>query len=189
MNSGLRLALTAGLLATVLPAAGRAQDSSEKQTVESKIRYCKDCHGQQGQGFQGAYPVPRLAGQTVAYLQAKADVILEHKRDNPTADAFVAPALASLSAQKRGEVFEHFASLNPAAAGPGSQDLVPAAEGSMKKASLRTTFWPAPLPRSRRQGLRHGSAPGGPDLSIRREGSLALVHHQQRAGQKKADRQ
>ena len=125
-NTGLRLALTAGLLAIVLPAAARAQDSGDKQTVESKIRYCKDCHGQQGQGFQGAYPVPRLAGQTFAYLQAKAEVILEHKRDNPTADAFVAPALASMNPQKRGEVFDHFASLNPPPAGPGPQDLVPA---------------------------------------------------------------
>jgi cytochrome c553 len=126
MNSGLRTALTAGLLAIVLPTAGHAQDSSGKQTVESKIRYCKDCHGQQGQGFQGAYPVPRLAGQTFAYLQAKAEVIMEHRRDNATADAFVAPALASMNPQKRGEVFDHFAKLNPPPAGPGPQDLVPA---------------------------------------------------------------
>ena len=125
-NTGLRLALTAGLLAIVLPAAGRAQDSGDKQTVESKIRYCKDCHGQQGQGFQGAYPVPRLAGQTFAYLQAKSDVILEHRRDNPTADAFVAPALASMNPQKpRGSVrsFHHAQS---APRRPGPQELVPA---------------------------------------------------------------
>ena len=124
--TGLQLALTAGLLAIVLPTAGHAQGSGDKQTVESKIRYCKDCHGQQGQGFQGAYPVPRLAGQTFAYLQAKAEVIMEHRRDNATADAFVAPALASMNPQKRGEVFDHFAKLNPPPAGPGPQDLVPA---------------------------------------------------------------
>ncbi len=124
--TGLRLALYAGLLAVVFPAASSAQDSGDKQTVEAKIRYCKDCHGQQGQGFQGAYPVPRLAGQPFAYLQAKAEVILEHKRDNATTDAFVAPALASMNPQKRGEVFDHFSKLNPPPAGPGPQDLVPA---------------------------------------------------------------
>jgi len=125
-STGLRLALSAGLLAVVFPGAGSAQDSGDKQTVEAKIRYCKDCHGQQGQGFQGAYPVPRLAGQPFAYLQAKAEVIMEHRRDNPTADTFVAPALASMNPQKRGEVFEHFTTLNPPPAGPGPQELVPA---------------------------------------------------------------
>jgi cytochrome c553 len=126
MNSGLRLALTAGLMAIVLPTAGHAQDSGDKQTVESKIRYCKDCHGQQGQGFTGAYPVPRLAGQTFAYLQAKSEVIMEHRRDNPTADAFVAPALASMNPASRGEVFDHFTKLSPPPAAPGPQDLAPA---------------------------------------------------------------
>ena len=125
-NTGLRLALTAGLLAIVLPAAARAENSGDKQTVEAKIRYCKDCHGQQGQGFQGAYPVPRLAGQTFAYLQAKAEVIMEHRRDNPTADAFVAPALASMNPASRGEVFDHFTKLNPPPAAPGPQELAPA---------------------------------------------------------------
>ncbi len=125
-NTGLRLALTAGLLAIVLPAAARAEGSGDKQTVEAKIRYCKDCHGQQGQGFTGAYPVPRLAGQTFAYLQAKSEVIMEHRRDNPTADAFVAPALASMNPASRGDVYDHFTKLNPPPAAPGPQELAAA---------------------------------------------------------------
>ena len=152
--TGLRLALYAGLLAVVFPAASSAQDSGDKQTVEAKIRYCKDCHGQQGQGFQGAYPVPRLAGQPFAYLQAKAEVILEHRRDNATTDAFVAPALASMNPQKRGEVFDHFSKLNPPPAGPDRKIWSPREEGSMKRASPRITFQLVPAvtaPKARAQ--------------------------------------
>jgi cytochrome c553 len=125
-STGLRWALPALFLAAVFPAASYAQSSGDKQTVEAKIRYCKDCHGQQGQGFLGAYPVPRLAGQTFAYLQAKAEVIMEHKRDNPTADTFVAPALASMNPAMRGDVYDHFTKLNPPPAAPGPQELAPA---------------------------------------------------------------
>ena len=124
-NTGLRLALSAGLLAVVFPAAVRAEDSASKQTAEAKIRYCKDCHGQQGQGFSGAYPVPRLAGQTTGYLESRIDVITEHRRDNPTTETFMAPALSSVAPEIRTAVMAHFSTLNPPAAGPGPQELAP----------------------------------------------------------------
>ncbi len=76
---GLRLVLPAGLLAAVLPGAGRAEDNASRRTVEKKIRYCKDCHGQPGQGFTGAYPVPRLAGQRAGFLESRIDSITEHR--------------------------------------------------------------------------------------------------------------
>jgi cytochrome c553 len=126
-STGLRLALSAGLLAVVFPAASHAQSSSDKQTVEAKIRYCKDCHGQQGQGFSGAYPVPRLAGQTIEYLESRIDVITEHRRDNPTTETFMAPALGSVAPEIRKAVMAHFTTLNPPPAGAGPEDLV--AEG------------------------------------------------------------
>jgi cytochrome c553 len=122
----LRLVLPAVLLAAVLPAASHAEGEGDKTTVEAKIRYCKDCHGQQGQGFLGAYPVPRLAGQTFAYLKAKAEVILEHKRDNQAANNFAAPALASMNPALRGDVYDHFSKLNPPPAAPGPQELTAA---------------------------------------------------------------
>ncbi len=124
-STGLRLALSAGLLAVVFPAASRAEDSASKQTVEAKIRYCKDCHGQQGQGFSGAYPVPRLAGQTTAYLESRIDVITEHRRDNPTIETFMAPALGSVPPEIRTAVMSHFSTLNPPPAGAGPADLAP----------------------------------------------------------------
>ena len=124
-STGLRLALSAGLLAVVFPAASRAEDSASKQTVEAKIRYCKDCHGQQGQGFSGAYPVPRLAGQTTGYLESRIDVITEHRRDNPTAETFMAPALGSVPPEIRKAVVGHFSTLNPPPAGAGPEELAP----------------------------------------------------------------
>jgi cytochrome c553 len=125
-TTGLQLALSAGLLAVVFPAATRADDSATRQIVEAKVHYCKDCHGQQGQGFRGAYPIPRLAGQNLAYLQAKADVILEHKRENVTADTFMAPVLASVDSKARTEVYDHFSKLNPPPAFPGPKELATA---------------------------------------------------------------
>ncbi len=125
-NTGLRLALSAGFLAAILPAASSAQDSSEKQIIEAKVRYCKDCHGRQAQGFPGANPVPRLAGQPLAYLQARAEIISGHKRDNPTADTFMGPAMASMKPESRTAVFEHFTTLNPPPAAPGPKNLAAA---------------------------------------------------------------
>jgi len=73
-NIGLRLALSAALLSIVFPAVGCAQEASAhalaRKDLEAKIHYCKDCHGQSGQGFSGAHPIPRLAGQTIAYAAA-----------------------------------------------------------------------------------------------------------------------
>ena len=70
--------LAATLLAVVFPAVGCAQEPSAhalaRQDLEVKICYCKDCHGQSGQGFSGAHPIPRLAGQTIAYLKSKFQV-------------------------------------------------------------------------------------------------------------------
>jgi cytochrome c553 len=121
-STGLRLVLPALLLAAVFPVASHADSNSDKQTVEAKIRYCKDCHGQQGQGFTGAYPVPRLAGQTTAFLESRIDVITEHQRDNPTTETFMAPALGSVAPEIRKAVMAHFTQLNPPPAAPGPQE-------------------------------------------------------------------
>jgi cytochrome c553 len=125
-STGLRMALPAVLLAAVLPAASYADDSVAKQTIEAKIHYCKNCHGQQGQGFSGAYPVPRLAGQTSAFLESRIDVITEHQRDNPTVETFMAPALGSVAPEIRKAVLSHFTALNPPPAAPGPKELISA---------------------------------------------------------------
>ena len=71
---GLQVALPLAILAIAFATApARAKDDAtavSKQALEAKIKYCEVCHGQSGQGFQGYYPIPRLAVAdfTIFYL-------------------------------------------------------------------------------------------------------------------------
>jgi cytochrome c553 len=124
-GTSLRLALTAGLLMVAIPVFAQAKNAG-KQSLKAKIQYCKDCHGLQGQGFLGAYPVPRIAGQTVRYLKDKSKIIMKRKRTNPT-DTLMAPPLHSVKPKLRKKVYEYFSKLNPPPAAPGPKKLM--AEG------------------------------------------------------------
>ena len=68
-------------LGTVLAAAVPAGAAS-KQDMEAKLGYCQDCHGPSGQGYRGFYPIPRLAGQQVEYLENQLRAFVEHRRTN-----------------------------------------------------------------------------------------------------------
>jgi cytochrome c553 len=52
------------------------------QDVRAKLQYCEVCHGVSAQGFLGYYPIPRLAGQQVDYIQNQLQGFSEHKRTN-----------------------------------------------------------------------------------------------------------
>jgi cytochrome c553 len=43
------------------------RDFVPNKDFDGKIQYCETCHGLSGQGFRGAYPMPRLAGQQPEY--------------------------------------------------------------------------------------------------------------------------
>jgi cytochrome c553 len=125
-----RLALHTAFLAIVLPAAAYAGDTSAsalaKPEVQAKIQYCKACHGASGRGFPGAYPTPRLAGQTIPYLENRFGVIIEHRQDNPTAEKFMEPALGSVDPAIRKAVATYFNGLDPAPLGGAPRDLMAA---------------------------------------------------------------
>ena len=76
--------LLAASIAIAASAAAQAQDKSKGTAdvspaeLKAKTDYCKTCHGLSGQGFRGAYPMPRLAGQQ----PAEAD-IQRHFRVSP----------------------------------------------------------------------------------------------------------
>src|SRR5579871_5047576 len=61
--------LAPAAMAALLGAAALAQAEPTKSSgfshkaLEDKLFYCKTCHGVSGQGFRGAFPMPRLAGQ------------------------------------------------------------------------------------------------------------------------------
>ena len=69
-------------LATMLAGAQEAPPVS-KQALQAKIEYCKTCHGVSGQGFRGAFPMPRLAGQQPDYLENQLKAFIERRRKNP----------------------------------------------------------------------------------------------------------
>ncbi len=144
-STSLQLVLGAAVLAVIFPAASRSEETAHaiaRADLEAKIHYCKDCHGQSGQGFSGAYPVPRLAGQTVAYLESKFEVITEHKQDNPTAETFMVPVLGSVDPVIRRGVASHFSNLDPAPASDGPKELV-AAGKTIYEAGLPESNVPA----------------------------------------------
>jgi cytochrome c553 len=83
-TSGLRSGSWIAVLAIAVTAGARAQDKSvSKQEVQAKFEYCQTCHGVSGQGFRGAFPIPRLAGQQPEYIENQLKAFIEHRRINP----------------------------------------------------------------------------------------------------------
>jgi cytochrome c553 len=106
-----RLIWPAAVLAVVFSAAARAEDRGPpaRQGLEAKIEYCKTCHGLQGQGYLGYFPMPRLAGQQPEYIEAQLRAFIERRRANPimrnVAHVLSPSMLTALSA--------HFRNLDP----------------------------------------------------------------------------
>ncbi len=120
----------ATILAIVFTAAGRAEenktDAVSKQEFQAKFDYCRTCHGVQGQGFRGAFPMPQLAGQQPEYIENQLHAFIERRRTNPVmfnVAHVLSPSMVEALA-------EHFHELNPkplGASGGAPKELV--AEG------------------------------------------------------------
>jgi cytochrome c553 len=118
--------LLAAAFAIVVSAAVHAEDKGAaavpKQEFEAKVAYCKTCHGVSGQGFRGAFPMPRLAGQQPEYLENQLLAFIERRRTNPVmfnvAHVLSPSMLTALSA--------HFKDLNPKPLGGAPKELVAA---------------------------------------------------------------
>ena len=109
-NAGLQVGFTAGILAFVLAGAVSAQHRiTGSGDVQAKISYCKDCHGVSAQGFNGYYPIPRLAGQQPEYIENQLRAFTEHRRTNN----IMFNVAHSLSPAMINALTAHFASLNP----------------------------------------------------------------------------
>jgi cytochrome c553 len=121
---GLRLALQTAILAVVFSAAGRAQNAADfsKQALQAKIDYCKTCHGTSGQGYHGASPIPRIAGQQAEYFENQLRAFIERRRDNKymyNVSHVLSPAIQTALAM-------HFKDLNPKPLGGAPKELVAA---------------------------------------------------------------
>ncbi len=120
------LAAVAVAVALALSAAAQAQDKVQDKTpvapqdLQAKLAYCKTCHGLSGQGYRGANPMPRLAGQQPEYLENQLHAFIERRRTNPimnnVAHVLSPNMIAGLAA--------HFKSLDPKPLGGAPRDLV-----------------------------------------------------------------
>jgi cytochrome c553 len=120
-NAGSRLSLAAGILTILLIGAVSAQHRiSLSGDIQAKISYCKDCHGVSAQGFNGYYPIPRLAGQQSEYLQNQLRAFIEHRRTNN----IMFNVAHSLSPAMLNALAAHFASLHPPPIGGAPRQLV-----------------------------------------------------------------
>ncbi len=123
-----RTAWYALLLALVSATPVRAEDANtgavSPKEVEAKLAYCEVCHGVSAQGFNGYYPIPRLAGQQIAYIENELQGFVEHKRTNNimfNVGHVLSPAMIKALATD-------FNELNPKPLGGGPKDLVPTGE-------------------------------------------------------------
>src|SRR6516225_1959741 len=115
------LALAVSIMSAPAHAQGKATPGVSAQTLKAKTDYCKTCHGIDGQGFRGSYPMPRLAGQQPEYLANQLQAFIDRRRTNPVMfnvahvlDPAMVKALAA-----------YFQSLNPKPLGGASNALVP----------------------------------------------------------------
>jgi cytochrome c553 len=112
----------AAIFAIVFTTVGRAEEKEtaafSKQVFQSKLEYCKTCHGLSGQGYRGYYPMPRLAGQQPKYIENQLRAFIERRRMNPVmfnvAHALSPSMLAALTA--------YFQDLNPNPLGGAPKD-------------------------------------------------------------------
>jgi cytochrome c553 len=88
--------------------------------IQAKISYCKDCHGVSAQGYNGYFPIPRLAGQQPVYLENQLRAFIEHRRTNN----IMFNVSHSLSPAMVNALAAHFASLHPPPIGGAPRQLV-----------------------------------------------------------------
>jgi cytochrome c553 len=110
----------------IVVSAAHAEDKPARavsaQELKAKTDYCRTCHGVSAQGFRGAFPMPRLAGQQPEYLKNQLQAFIERRRTNPVmfnvAHVLSPPLLTALST--------YFQELNPKPLGGGPKELAPA---------------------------------------------------------------
>jgi cytochrome c553 len=115
------LVMSASILAIAFSGVGRAADVSTRD-LQAKIQYCKTCHGLSGQGFRGAIPIPRLAGQQTEYFENQVGAFLERRRENK----FMFGVVHALSPEMIKALSAHFHDLDPRPLGGAPKDLVAA---------------------------------------------------------------
>ena len=77
------IAAVLAIAAASAHAESKAAPGVSPQVLKAKTDYCKTCHGVDAQGFRGAAPMPRLAGQQPEYIKNQLQAFIERRRTNP----------------------------------------------------------------------------------------------------------
>jgi cytochrome c553 len=115
---------------------GAAAAGVSPQAVDAKLKYCEVCHGASAQGFVGYYPIPRLAGQQIEYIENELKGFTERKRANaasPTATNVMFNVGHVLSPEMVRALAQRFHDLNPKPVGGASQAHVAEGEKIFKE--------------------------------------------------------
>jgi len=119
----LRLVLQTAVLASVVTATAHAEETKKatfsEKALQAKIQYCTYCHQPSGQGYVGASPIPRLAGQQTEYFKNQLQAFIDRRRVN----VFMFKVAHSLSPDMLPPLAEHFSELNPKPAAAGPSEL------------------------------------------------------------------
>jgi len=119
----LRRTLPTAVLAIILAATGRAQEGViSKQERHARLAHCMTCHGANGRGYHGAFPIPRLAGQQPEYFENQLHAFVDRRRENK----FMYSVAHVLSPAMLPALAAHFRDLNPPPLGGAPKDLIPA---------------------------------------------------------------
>jgi cbb3-type cytochrome c oxidase subunit III len=125
MSRRAALPSTLALVAITFAGATRAANDASTvsaQNVQAKLQYCNVCHGVSAQGFLGYYPIPRLAGQQIAYIENQLQGFAEQKRTNN----IMFNVGHVLSSEMITALATNFHDLNPKPLGNGPKELVAA---------------------------------------------------------------
>lgn len=113
----------AAILSIAVITAARAEDQAKDtvapQALQAKLVYCKTCHGVSAQGFRGAFPIPRLAGQQPDYIENQLKAFIEGRRKN----AVMFRVAHVLSPAMVKGLAESFHALNPKPLGGAPKEL------------------------------------------------------------------
>ena len=114
------------IFAVLVSSSARAENSTtaaiSTQELHAKIQFCSTCHGASGQGFKGAFPIPRLAGQQVEYFENQLLAFYEGRRSNK----YMFGVSHSLSPAMRTALAKYFNGLNPKPYGNPPKELMDA---------------------------------------------------------------
>ena len=102
-------------------AQGKAAPGVSAQVLKAKTDYCKTCHGIEGQGFRGSFPMPRLAGQQPEYIANQLQAFIERRRTNPV----MFNVAHVLDPEMVKALSEYFKELDPKPLGGAPKELVP----------------------------------------------------------------